>query len=133
LRRIRKGEDISAQDVEQRRRELKQIRGEIHKVFEGVDVLVTPTTPVPAGAIDELKKDPELLRPHELMLLRNTRPVNVWGLPAISVPCGFTTAGVPIGLQIIGPQWREDTVLQVAYAYERATDWHKRSPRLVEG
>ena len=133
LRRIRKGEDISAQDVEQRRRELKQIRGEIHKVFEGVDVLVTPTTPVPAGAIDELKKDPELLRPHELMLLRNTRPVNVWGLPAISVPCGFTTAGVPIGLQIIGPQWREDTVLQVAYAYEQATDWHKRSPRLVEG
>ena len=133
LRRIRKGEDISAQDVEQRRRELKQIRGEIHKVFEGVDVLVTPTTPVPAGAIDELKKDPELLRPHELMLLRNTRPVNVWGLPAISVPCGFTTAGVPIGLQIIGPQWREDRVLQLAYAYEQATDWHKRSPRLVEG
>jgi aspartyl-tRNA(Asn)/glutamyl-tRNA(Gln) amidotransferase subunit A len=132
LRRIRKGEDISAQDVEQRRRELKQIRGEIHKVFEGVDVLVTPTTPVPAGAIDELKKDPELLRPHELMLLRNTRPVNVWGLPAISVPCGFTTAGLPIGLQIIGPQWREDKVLRVAYAYEQATDWHKQSPRLID-
>jgi aspartyl-tRNA(Asn)/glutamyl-tRNA(Gln) amidotransferase subunit A len=132
LRRIRRGEDISAAEVERRRRELKHIRSEVHKIFEGVDVLVTPTTPVPAGAIDELKKDPDLLRPHELMLLRNTRPVNVWELPAISVPCGFTTVGLPIGLQIIGPQWREDTVLKLAYAYEQATDWHKRSPGLID-
>jgi aspartyl-tRNA(Asn)/glutamyl-tRNA(Gln) amidotransferase subunit A len=133
LRRIRKGEDISAAEVEQSRRELKQIRSEIHKIFEGVDVLVTPTAPVPAAAINELKQNPELLRPHELLLLRNTRPVNVWGLPAISVPCGFTTAGLPIGLQIIGPQWREGTVLKLAHAYEQATDWHKRSPGLIEG
>jgi len=132
LRRIRTGEDISAGEVEQRRRELKQIRSEVHKVFEGVDVLVTPTTPVPAAAIEELKQDPDLLRPHELLLLRNTRPVNVWGLPAISIPCGFTTAGLPIGLQIIGSQWREDRVLQLAYAYEQATNWHQRTPRLVE-
>ena len=67
LRRIRKGEDISAAEVEQSRRELKQIRSEIHKIFEGVDVLVTPTTPVPAAAIDELKQNPDLLRPHELI------------------------------------------------------------------
>jgi aspartyl-tRNA(Asn)/glutamyl-tRNA(Gln) amidotransferase subunit A len=128
LRRIRKGEDISAAEVEQRRRELKQIRTEIHKVFEEVDVLVTATTPVPAPAIYELKQNPDLLRPQELLLLRNTRPVNVWGLPAISVPCGFTAAGLPIGLQIIGPHWGEERVLQLAYAYEQATDWHKRSP-----
>jgi aspartyl-tRNA(Asn)/glutamyl-tRNA(Gln) amidotransferase subunit A len=132
LRRIRTGEDISAGEVEQRRRELKQVRSEVHKVFEGVDVLVTPTTPVPAAAIDELKQDPDLLRPHELLLLRNTRPVNVWGLPAISIPCGFTTAGLPIGLQIIGPHWKEEGVLRLAYAYEQATNWHKRTPRLVE-
>jgi Asp-tRNA(Asn)/Glu-tRNA(Gln) amidotransferase A subunit family amidase len=132
LRRIRTGEDISAGEVGQRRRELKQIRSEVHKVFEGVDVLVTPTTPVPAAVIEELKQDPDLLRPHELLLLRNTRPVNVWGLPAISIPCGFTAAGLPIGLQIIGSQWREDRVLQLAYAYEQATNWHKRTPRLVE-
>ena len=133
LRRIRRGEEISAAEVEQSRRELKQIRSETHKIFEGVDVLVTPTAPVPAAAINELKQNPELLRPYELLLLRNTRPVNVWGLPAISVPCGFTTAGLPIGLQIIGPQWREDTVLKLAHAYEQATDWHKRSPGLIEG
>jgi aspartyl-tRNA(Asn)/glutamyl-tRNA(Gln) amidotransferase subunit A len=131
LRRIRKGEDISAAEVEHRRRELEQIRSQIHKVFADVDVLVTPTTPVPAPAIAELKQNPDLLRPREILLLRNTRPVNVWGLPAISVPCGFTTAGLPIGLQIIGPHWGEDKVLQLAYAYEQATAWHKRSPKLI--
>jgi aspartyl-tRNA(Asn)/glutamyl-tRNA(Gln) amidotransferase subunit A len=131
LRRIRRGEDISSAEVELRRRELEQIRSEVHTVFENVDVLVTPTTPAPAPAIDELKQNPDLLRPRELLLLRNTRPVNVWGLPAISIPCGFTSAGLPIGLQIIGPPWREDRILQLAYAYEQATDWHKRSPKLI--
>jgi aspartyl-tRNA(Asn)/glutamyl-tRNA(Gln) amidotransferase subunit A len=133
LRRIRKGEGISDAEVEQGRREQQQIRSEIHNVFEDVDVLVTPTTPVPAPAIAELKQDPELLRPREMLLLRNTRPGNVWGLPAISVPCGFTTAGLPIGLQIMGPHWEEGRILQIAYAYEQATAWHKRNPRLIEG
>jgi aspartyl-tRNA(Asn)/glutamyl-tRNA(Gln) amidotransferase subunit A len=132
LRRIRTGEGISNAEVEQRLRELKEIRCEIDKVFEAVDVLITPTTPVAAPTIAGLKQSPELLRPRETLLLRNTRPVNVWGLPAISIPCGFTTAGLPIGLQIIGPQWREDRVLQLAYAYEQATAWHKRIPELVE-
>jgi len=132
LRRIRKGEEISGEEVEQRRRELQKIRGEIKRVFENVDVLVTPTAPIPAPAIAELKENPDLLRPRELLLLRNTRPANMWGLPAISVPCGFTRAGLPIGLQIIGPHWREDKVLQLAYAYEHATAWHKCSPELVE-
>jgi aspartyl-tRNA(Asn)/glutamyl-tRNA(Gln) amidotransferase subunit A len=132
LRRIRKGEGITGAEFEQHRQDLKQIRSQIHKVFAKVDVLVTPTTPVPAPAIDELKQNPDLLRPRELLLLRNTRPVNVWGLPAISVPCGFTSAGLPIGLQIIGPHWAEEKVLQLAYAYEQATDWHRRSPKLVE-
>jgi aspartyl-tRNA(Asn)/glutamyl-tRNA(Gln) amidotransferase subunit A len=130
LRRIRTGEKISAAEIEQRRREQEQIRGEIRKVFQDVDVLVTPTTPIPAPAIADLKEDPNLLRPRELLLLRNTRPVNVWGLPAISVPCGFTTTGLPIGLQIIAAHWREDTALQLANAYEQATDWHKRRPRI---
>ena len=110
------------------RRELEQARRDIAAVFADVDVLVTPTTPIPAPAIAELKENPDLLRPRELLLLRNTRPINVWGLPAISVPCGFTEAGLPIGLQIIGPHWGEARVLQVAHAYEQATAWHKREP-----
>jgi aspartyl-tRNA(Asn)/glutamyl-tRNA(Gln) amidotransferase subunit A len=95
-------------------------------VFDGVDVLVTPTTPLPAPSIADLTANPDALRPAELRLLRNTRPFNVWGLPAISVPCGFTQGGLPIGLQIAGPHWREDMVLRLAYTYEQATAWHKR-------
>jgi aspartyl-tRNA(Asn)/glutamyl-tRNA(Gln) amidotransferase subunit A len=130
LRRIRTGENISEEETEQRRREQKKIRSEVSRMFEDVDVVVTPTMPVSAPAIAELKQNPELLRPRELSLLRNTRPGNVWGLPAISVPCGFTSASLPIGLQVIGAHWREDRVLQLAYAYEQATTWHKRSPEL---
>jgi aspartyl-tRNA(Asn)/glutamyl-tRNA(Gln) amidotransferase subunit A len=128
LRRIRNGADISATEYILRRRELEQERRRARSFFADVDLLVTPTMPIPAPAIAELKKDPEALRPAELTLLRNTRPFNVWGLPAISVPCGFTKSGLPIGLQTAGPQWREDLVLRLAQAYESATEWHKSSP-----
>jgi len=125
-RRIRNGEDISTAEYIQRRRDLDQARRSIQGIFADVDLLVTPTTPVPAPAIADVKKDPEMLRPAELTLLRNTRPFNVWGLPAISVPCGFTKTGLPVGLQIAGPHWREDLVLRLAHAYEQATEWHRR-------
>jgi len=126
VRRIRSGDKVSAADYISRRHELEEARRRIGQVFADVDVFVMPTTPLPAPSIAELKANPEALRPAELELLRNTRPFNVWGLPAISVPCGFTQSGLPIGLQIAGPQWREDLVLRVAYAYEQATAWHKR-------
>jgi aspartyl-tRNA(Asn)/glutamyl-tRNA(Gln) amidotransferase subunit A len=128
LQRIRSGVKISAREYIQRRRELDLERRRAHDFFALVDLLVTPTMPIPAPAIADLKKDPDALRPAELKLLRNTRPFNVWGLPAISVPCGFTGSGLPIGLQIAGPQWREDLVLRLAHAYESATEWHKRRP-----
>jgi aspartyl-tRNA(Asn)/glutamyl-tRNA(Gln) amidotransferase subunit A len=128
LRRIRSGEAVTVAEYIQRRRELEEARRSIGEAFADVDVLVTPTMPMPAPAIADLKADPEALRPAELRLLRNTRPFNVWGLPAISVPCGFTQSGLPIGLQIAGPHWREDLVLRLALAYEQATDWHKARP-----
>jgi aspartyl-tRNA(Asn)/glutamyl-tRNA(Gln) amidotransferase subunit A len=130
LRRIRNGENITAEEAENSRRELQRVRSEIKKVFADVDLLVTPATPIPAPVIAELKQNPEELRPRELVLLRNTRPFNVWGVPAISVPCGFTNAGLPIGLQIAGPHWAEAAVLQLAHAYEQATDWHRREPAI---
>jgi aspartyl-tRNA(Asn)/glutamyl-tRNA(Gln) amidotransferase subunit A len=128
LRRIRTGQNITQEALLECRRELQRVRLEIAAVFADVDVLVTPTTPIAASTIAELKQNPDLLRPRELLLLRNTRPLNVWGLPAISVPCGFTEAGLPIGLQIIGPHWGEAVILRVAHAYEQATAWHKREP-----
>jgi len=121
LRRIRTGEKVTAAEYIERRSELEMARRAIRELFANVDLLVTPTMPIPAPAIAELRQNPEALRPAELKLLRNTRPFNVWGLPAVSVPCGFTQAGLPIGLQIAGPPWREDLVLRLAYAYEQAT------------
>ncbi|MGA9545349.1 MAG: amidase [Candidatus Sulfotelmatobacter sp.] len=126
VRRIRSGEKISAAEYIRGRRELDQERRRARDFFADVDLLVTPATPIPAPAIADLKKHPEALRPAELRLLRNTRPFNVWGLPAVSVPCGFTKRGLPIGLQIAGPHWREDLVLRLARAYESATVWHTR-------
>ena len=128
LRRIESGRNLSAGDVLEQRNQLQNTRREIVDVFENVDVLVTPTTPVVAPTIADLLEDPDQLRARELVLLRNTRPFNIWGLPAISVPCGFTAAGLPMGLQISGPHWQEARVLQLAYAYEQATDWHLRQP-----
>jgi aspartyl-tRNA(Asn)/glutamyl-tRNA(Gln) amidotransferase subunit A len=131
LRRIRTGENISTAQVEAALRDLAKARSEIQRVFSNLDFLVTPAVPIAAPPLAELKENPDLLRPRELVLLRNTRPFNVWGLPAISVPCGFTIAGLPIGLQIAGPAWSEAAVLRLAYAYEQATNWHTREPSLT--
>ena len=128
VRRILTGANLTEQQLERARVELEQSRRRMAKVFDVVDVIVTPTTPIPAPSIAELKQNPEQLRPREIVLLRNTRPFNVWGIPAISVPCGFTKAGLPIGLQIAGPWGRDDLVLQAAHAYEQATEWHQRRP-----
>ena len=65
-------------------------------------------------------------------MLRNTRPFNVWGIPTISVPCGFTKDGLPIGLQLAAAPWRGIVLLQAAYAYEQATGWHKEMPALAQ-
>jgi aspartyl-tRNA(Asn)/glutamyl-tRNA(Gln) amidotransferase subunit A len=126
LRRICTGENVTAAEYILRRCELEAARRSVASIFAEVDVLVTPTTPIPAPTIADLKANPDALRPAELKLLRNTRPFNVWGLPAISIPCGFTECGLPIGLQIAGPHWREDLVLRLAHAYECATAWHNR-------
>ncbi len=123
LARIQSGANISADVVLRARRELEESRDAIQKIFDEVDVLLTPTVPILPSAIADLREHPENLRPQELIMLRNTRPFNVWGIPAISVPCGFTKHGLPIGLQLAAAPWREDVVLQAAYAYEQATEW----------
>ena len=130
LRRILTGKNVTEDELHAQLLHLERARLEIGRGFEEVDLLVTPTTPVPAPSIAELKANPDLLRPREILLLRNTRPFNVWGLPAISVPCGFTRTGLPIGLQIAGPHWAEARVLQLALEYEQATAWHKRTPAI---
>jgi aspartyl-tRNA(Asn)/glutamyl-tRNA(Gln) amidotransferase subunit A len=133
LRRIRAGERVCQEDRARLQRKLAESRQTAVRIFQEVDLLVTPTVPILSPTIAELKQKPEQLRPTELLLLRNTRPFNVWGFPAISVPCGFTAAGLPIGLQIAGPHWGEAAVLSLAHAYEKATSWHERKPALPIG
>jgi Asp-tRNA(Asn)/Glu-tRNA(Gln) amidotransferase A subunit family amidase len=130
LRRICTGQNISQPQMQAAREELSRVRREIATLFDDYDVLITPTTPIPAPSLSELKQNPDQLRPREMLLLRNTRPVNVWGLPAISVPCGFTSAGLPMAMQMIGPHGGEARILQLANAYERFADWHNRRPMI---
>jgi aspartyl-tRNA(Asn)/glutamyl-tRNA(Gln) amidotransferase subunit A len=130
LKRIRAGEGISTADYIYARRKLDQFRRSVPKVFEAVDLVVTPTTPVPPFTISDLLADLDNLRNKELQTSVNTRPFNLLGLPTITVPCGFTKAGLPIGMQITGPNGGEATVLRLAHAYEQATEWHKRELKL---
>jgi len=127
LDRIQSGAEITASAYLQARRQLESIRRSVTQTFERVDLLITPTTCVPPFALTELL-EPNTLRERELLTLRNTRPFDMLGLPTVSIPCGFSQAGLPIGLQITGPAGGEAAVLRLAVAYERATDWHKRRP-----
>jgi aspartyl-tRNA(Asn)/glutamyl-tRNA(Gln) amidotransferase subunit A len=131
LARIQSGAKISASDALRASRDLQASRHAIRKIFDDVEVLLTPTVPIPPPAIADLREHPDTLRPREMIMLRNTRPFNVWGNPAISVPCGFTKDGLPIGLQLAAAPWREDVVLQAAHAYEQATEWHTKMPELA--
>jgi Asp-tRNA(Asn)/Glu-tRNA(Gln) amidotransferase A subunit family amidase len=120
------GERVPQRDDALRaRKELKASRHAIRAVFEEVDVLLTPTVPIPPPVIAELRKHPANLRPQELIMLRNTRPFNVWGIPTISVPCGFTKDGLPIGLQLAAAPWAEDVVLQAAHVWRAGDEWHE--------
>ncbi len=131
LARIQAGAGISAHDALRASRDLQASRHDIQEIFDEVDVLLTPTVPIPPPRIADLLERPEELRPRELVMLRNTRPFNVWGIPTISIPCGFTKDGLPIGLQLASAPWRGIVLLQAAQAYEQVTAWHKQRPALA--
>lgn len=97
-------------------------------LFEKYDVIIGPTSATPAYEIGGLVKDPLTLYANDVL----TVPINLAGIPAISVPCGFSE-GLPIGLQIIGKHFDEATLYKVAHAYEQATEFHKRTPAIGEG
>jgi aspartyl-tRNA(Asn)/glutamyl-tRNA(Gln) amidotransferase subunit A len=128
--RLEGGAKVTAAAYIHARRELDRLRRSVREVFDTVDLLVTPTTPIPPTTIAE-SANPEILPPGGKPLsLRNTSPFDIYGLPTISIPCGFTNSGLPIGIQISGPHLRESQVLALAHAYEQSTDWHTRRPPL---
>ena len=102
------------------------IRQDFLEAFDKVDTLLTPVAPTPAFAIGEKVNDPLQMYLSDIY----TIPVNLAGTCAMSLPCGFSAAGLPIGMQLIGKPFDEATVLHTAHAFEQATEWHKRRPEL---
>ena len=101
------------------------IRQEFDQAFEKYDAVVTPTSPTVPFKIGEKMEDPLQMYLSDVF----TIPVNIAGLPAITIPAGFGD-GLPIGMQLIGKPFGEEIILRVAYAYEQATEWHKRKPQV---
>lgn len=104
------------------------IKNDYDKIFEQYDVIVGPTAPTAAFKIGENVDDPMTMYANDIL----TIPINLAGVPAISIPCGFD-GDLPLGLQIIGKHFDEETIYRTAYAYEQATDFHKKTPQLWEG
>ncbi|MEK6605006.1 MAG: Asp-tRNA(Asn)/Glu-tRNA(Gln) amidotransferase subunit GatA [Nitrospirota bacterium] len=102
------------------------IKRDFDEAFKDVDVIVTPTTPTPAFKLGEKVQDPLQMYLSDIY----TISVNLAGVPAIVVPCGFSSGKLPIGLQIIGRPFEEDKIIRAAYAYEQATDWRAKKPAL---
>jgi aspartyl-tRNA(Asn)/glutamyl-tRNA(Gln) amidotransferase subunit A len=129
--RLEAGKDVTALSYLAGLDVRKGLLAEFDAAFRDVDAIVAPTAPIPAPLIgsDFVPIDGEQVgvRP---ALVGMCRPANFTGLPAISVPCGFTREGLPVGLQFIGRAFDEATLLRIAYAYERAHDWRSRHPRL---
>ncbi|HEU4509682.1 MAG TPA: amidase [Pyrinomonadaceae bacterium] len=117
--RLRQATEIGTVAYNDARQELDRVRRCVGDVFSKVDLLVTPTSPVPPILIKQaLEMSPP---PEGELWLRNTRPFNAYGLPTISIPCGFTSNGLPVGLQIAGPNFGEASLLAFAFAFEQLT------------
>ncbi|HXX80381.1 MAG TPA: Asp-tRNA(Asn)/Glu-tRNA(Gln) amidotransferase subunit GatA, partial [Thermodesulfovibrionales bacterium] len=102
------------------------IKRDFEEAFRRVEVLVTPTAPTPAFKVGEKADDPLQMYLSDIF----TISVNLAGVPGISIPCGLARNNLPIGMQLIGRHFDEETILRVAYAYEQATGWHKKKPRI---
>jgi len=132
------GQFVLARDYSKAMKVQRLIKEEHARVLQEVDVLVTPTAPVPAPPIGaqtvNLGGTAHRVRgPGSGVISKNTSPSNATGLPAITVPCGFTAAGLPIGLQLIGRPFEEALLLQVAHAYEAVSPARGRHPDVVQG
>jgi aspartyl-tRNA(Asn)/glutamyl-tRNA(Gln) amidotransferase subunit A len=125
LQRLQMGAARTSSEYALLRREQSRLRRLYERLFEGFDILITPTTPVVAPPI----QGPDAIEQARL-LTRFTAPFNLTGLPALSLPCGFSADGLPIGVQIVGHPWAEAAILRAGHAYEQVTEWHLRRPDL---
>jgi aspartyl-tRNA(Asn)/glutamyl-tRNA(Gln) amidotransferase subunit A len=129
---LERGREVAATDYVNAQLARLRLRRQLEQLFETVDAVVTPATPLAAFPIGETKVS--ICGREEDARMASTRFLRGWnasGHPALALCCGFDSQGLPIGLQIVGRLWDEATVLHVGYAYEQATDWHKRRPPLA--
>ncbi|HAV77433.1 MAG TPA: Asp-tRNA(Asn)/Glu-tRNA(Gln) amidotransferase subunit GatA [Anaerolineae bacterium] len=123
--RLEEGTNRSATEYVLARRTQADARKRFELFFESYDFLILPTTPIAAPPVTGLDSIEQAGR-----LNLFTKPFNLTGLPALSVPCGFTSEGLPIGLQIVAKAWGDAKALNAGYAYEQATEWHKKFPMI---
>ena len=128
--RMIQGKDVSATEYLNTTRAWLPLRAKVLETLRQVDTLLVPTTMIPPLPVAEIDASMDTYSTWNMQYLRNTVIGNVLNLCGLSVPCGFTKQGLPIGLMIYGKPWHEDVVLRVGYAFEQATDWHRRTPDL---
>jgi aspartyl-tRNA(Asn)/glutamyl-tRNA(Gln) amidotransferase subunit A len=126
------GGTYSAKDYIQAQRARREFAAGMQSIYTRVDVLVTPTLPEPARSVDRIDEPAVYNGVTEPagFALRYTFPFNLTGQPALTMPCGFTSANLPVGLQLVATHFGEPTLFRLGHAYQRATDWHKRVPPL---
>jgi aspartyl-tRNA(Asn)/glutamyl-tRNA(Gln) amidotransferase subunit A len=125
------GRFLSAVDYLQAQRVRRRVRREWATVFDSIDALLTPTSPIAAPKFgDETANLPGGPKPLLRAFLDVTLPFNLSGNPALAVPCGFTKAGLPLGMQLVGKPFSEGTLLRIAHQYQQETEWHRRMPAL---
>ncbi|CAB1078518.1 hypothetical protein JY97_00260 [Alkalispirochaeta odontotermitis] len=129
--RMIKGKDISAGQYLQTNYSARQLRAKAGQTLEGIDALLVPTIPVPAKPVAEIDTNMDEYLNHNIRYLRNTSIGNILNFCGLSLPCGFTASGLPIGLLIYGKPFQEDLILRAGYAYQQATDWHRQTPDLT--
>jgi aspartyl-tRNA(Asn)/glutamyl-tRNA(Gln) amidotransferase subunit A len=125
LQRLQTGSALSSSDYALARRTQAEDRRRFEIFFDEFDLLLLPTTPIPAPQIEDTGAIQAARQ-----LTRLTSPFNLTGLPALSVPCGFSRAGLPVGLQIISKHWDEANILRAGYAYEQAAGWWRHHPNI---
>jgi aspartyl-tRNA(Asn)/glutamyl-tRNA(Gln) amidotransferase subunit A len=128
--RIMQGKHVSATEYLNTTRAWTALRAKVQRTLRDVDALLVPTTMIPALPVVVVDASMEVYTERNLQYLRNTAIGNVLNLCGLSVPCGFTSQGLPIGVTIYGKPFQEDLILRLGYAFEQATDWHRRTPDL---
>lgn len=121
---LERGGEITMPQYVRARQKMERLRRDAERVFDEVDFVVTPTVPQPAIPLQEGREP-------DIVLLRNAIPFNLLDLPTVTVPAGFTSEGLPVGMQISGPRGSDARVLALAHAFEQATGWHQRHPPIA--